>query len=60
MRHVEIRQLWLQSELREGRVQVQRVPTKQNVADILTKVLARARLLELCSMIRLGAADTRV
>ena len=41
MRHVEIRQLWLQSELREGRVQVQRVPTKQNVADILTKVLAR-------------------
>ena len=60
MRHVEIRQLWLQSELREGRVQVQRVPTKQNVADILTKVLARARLLELCSMILLGAADTRV
>ena len=36
-RHVQTRYLWLQSAVAGGRVEIKRVPTKDNVSDILTK-----------------------
>ena len=38
-RHVELRDLWLQQEVREGRVLVHKVPGEENPADLMTRVL---------------------
>ena len=39
MRHLEIRDLWLQKEIREGRVEVHKVLGTENPADLMTKIL---------------------
>ena len=39
MRHIEIRDLWLQKEIREGRVLVHKVLGAENPADLMTKIL---------------------
>ena len=39
MRHIEIRDLWLQKEVRDGRVELQKVPGDENPADLMTKIL---------------------
>ena len=39
MRHLEIRDLWLQKEVREGRVEVSKIPGNENPADLMTKIL---------------------
>ena len=39
MRHIEIRDLWLQKEVREGRVKVVKIPGESNPADLMTKFL---------------------
>ena len=39
MRHIEIRDLWLQKEIREGRVVVHKVLGTENPADLMTKIL---------------------
>ena len=39
MRHLEIRDLWLQKEIREGKVEVHKVLGAENPADSMTKVL---------------------
>ena len=46
MRHLEIRDLWLQKEVREGRVQVHKVPGYLNPADLMTKVLGTKEIRE--------------
>ena len=40
MKHIEIRDLWLQKEVREGKVEVCKVPGVNNPADLMTKVLS--------------------
>ena len=40
MRHIEIRDLWLQKEVREGNVIVHKVLGSENPADLMTKVLS--------------------
>ena len=40
MRHLEIRDLWLQKEVREGRVEVNKIPGAENPADLMTKILS--------------------
>ena len=47
MRHLVARQLWLQEELRAGRITVTTVTSDQNVADIFTKPINKAKLHEL-------------
>ena len=51
MRHLEIRDLWLQQEVREGRIQVHKVAGTKNPADLMTKILStrevQARLKEM-------------
>ena len=42
MRHLQIRDLWLQKEVRDGNVEVSKIPGTQNPADLMTKVLSIA------------------
>ena len=39
MRHLEIRDLWLQKEVRDGKVEVSKIRGEQNPADLMTKIL---------------------
>ena len=40
MRHLEIRDLWLQKEVVDGKVIVVKTPGVENPADLMTKVLS--------------------
>ena len=44
MRHIELRELWLQKEVGEGKVIVSKMPGAQNPADAMTKFLGRTQL----------------
>ena len=39
MRHLEIRDLWLQKEVSDGRLEVSKIPGEENPADLMTKIL---------------------
>eukprot|EP00973_Karenia_brevis_P073633 10230262-Karenia_brevis.AAC.1 len=39
MRHLEIRDLWLQKEVCDGKLIVEKVLGEENPADLMTKVL---------------------
>ena len=39
MGHLEIRDLWLHKEVREGRVEVSKIRGDENPADLMTKIL---------------------
>jgi hypothetical protein len=41
MKHVDVRHKWIQEKVEEKEFEVDYVPTKDQVADILTKALAR-------------------
>ena len=56
MRHFEIKELWFQEELRQGRTMVSRISTEESLADLFTKQLTRKRLEELVEMIGLRDA----
>ena len=51
MRHLEIRDMWLQKEVAEGRVEVSKILGSNNPADLMTKILCspevEKRLLEM-------------
>ena len=55
MRHLQIRDLYLQKEVREGRVEVSKIPGTENPADLLTKILKGPEILE-----RLGGMGLEV
>ena len=40
MRHIEIRDLWLQQEVAQGSVIVEKVPGERDPADLRTKILS--------------------
>ena len=42
VRHMEVKWLWLQEEVRRGRVKVSKVLGTQNPADVLTKFMRKA------------------
>ena len=46
MKHLEIRDLWLQKEVREGRVVVRKVLGTENPSDLGTKILNTAEIVE--------------
>eukprot|EP00973_Karenia_brevis_P035406 4881257-Karenia_brevis.AAC.1 len=39
MRDLEIRDLWLQKEVQDGKLEVSKVPGDSNPADLMTKIL---------------------
>eukprot|EP00973_Karenia_brevis_P094474 12422683-Karenia_brevis.AAC.1 len=39
MRHLEIRDLWLQKEVYDGKLVVEKIPGEENPADLMTKAL---------------------
>eukprot|EP00973_Karenia_brevis_P050115 6955308-Karenia_brevis.AAC.1 len=39
MRHLEIRDLWLQKEGYDGKLVVENIPGEENPADLMTKIL---------------------
>eukprot|EP00930_Biecheleria_cincta_P100866 TRINITY_DN92495_c0_g1_i1.p1 TRINITY_DN92495_c0_g1~~TRINITY_DN92495_c0_g1_i1.p1 ORF type:complete len:424 (+),score=77.97 TRINITY_DN92495_c0_g1_i1:193-1464(+) len=41
VRHLDVRELWLQEEVSSGRLLLQKIPGVANVADLLTKPMAR-------------------
>ena len=43
LRHIAIKQLWLQQEIHDGKLIVQQHDTKVNVSDLMTKALPRER-----------------
>ena len=46
MRHIEVRELWLQEEVRMGKVVVKKVAGAENPADLMTKFLGKAEVVE--------------
>jgi hypothetical protein len=44
MKHIELRQLWLQEQVRSKMFEIEKIPTEQNLADVLTKPLGKERL----------------
>ena len=55
MRHIEIRDLWLQKEVRECRLKVVKVVGSENPADLMTKILTISEVEE-----RLGWMNLRM
>ena len=41
MKHLELRYLWIQEEVAQRRIQACKILSAENLADILTKTLAR-------------------
>ena len=59
MKHLQIRDLWLQKEVAEGRLVVFKTPGADNPADLMTKILGAdviRRRLEAMSIEMIGAA----
>jgi hypothetical protein len=54
MRHIQIRDLWPQKEVAEGRVEVSKVRGEENPADLLTKVLTDKEIGETLDKINVG------
>ena len=50
-RHVHKRHLWLQAAKDEGRLDVVKIPTEPNPADLFTKSLPFSRIEELCTLV---------
>ena len=46
MRHLEVKDLWIQQLVQDGRVILKKVRGGRNVADVMTKFLDRARCIE--------------
>ncbi len=57
MRHLDIRELWLQDEVRSGKLTIDRVPGLHNSADVLTKAMPSPRFVELLRSLHLEIID---
>ena len=53
MRHLEIRDLWLQKEVRDGKLEVSKICGSQNPADLMTKILSMREIEDRLSMMNL-------
>eukprot|EP00972_Heterocapsa_arctica_P070392 10397150-Heterocapsa_arctica.AAC.1 len=59
LRHLEIKQLWLQDEVRERRLYVHHCSGLHNVSDLLTKCITGVRYAELKEIIGLRIDDEK-
>ena len=44
VRHIEVNQLWLQEKVYEKKIEIIKVPTEENIADVLTKAVDSTKL----------------
>ena len=58
LRHLEIRHMWTHERLQKGEFLLKAVPTNDNVADLMTKHLAPARVEELLSKLGVRRCTT--
>ena len=49
LKHIDVAYLWIQDEVRSRRLQVRRVKSEDNIADLGTKPLSRAVIAEHCA-----------
>ena len=49
MRHLDIRDLWLQKEVSEGKVEVSKIAGENSTADLMTKIL---KVIEITSRLK--------
>ena len=54
MKHLQIKDLWLQKEVREGNLEVSKISGKRNPADLMTKILRSAEVKERLSSMGLS------
>ena len=54
MKHLDLRFYWLRDEVAKGRIELLHLRTADMPADILTKSLARPKVLEMVRMLGLG------
>eukprot|EP00972_Heterocapsa_arctica_P080197 11821074-Heterocapsa_arctica.AAC.1 len=55
MKHLAVRDIWLQDQMRDGKIEVKSVPIKENYADRFTKNFAELRHRYL--MDKIGVSD---
>ena len=48
LKHIDVAYLWVQDQIRSQRVQVRRIRSEENVADLGTKPLSRAVIAKHC------------
>ncbi len=53
MRHIEIRNLWLQKEVRDGNVELSKIPGERNPTDLMTKILTIGEIKERLAMLNI-------
>ena len=53
LRHVDIHNHWLRQEARDGRITVDYIPTKQMIANGLTKALSKGEFQEFLQQVNL-------
>ena len=53
MRHLEVRDLWLQKEVAEGKVIVSKIWGTENPADLMTKGKSRDEIMKFMEMMKL-------
>ncbi|KAL7278649.1 hypothetical protein ACG7TL_007650 [Trametes sanguinea] len=54
MKHLDLRFYWLRDEVAKGRIEIEHLRTSDMPADILTKSLAKPKVLEMVKMLGLG------
>ena len=59
MRHIDVKDLWLQEAVCRGRIRMEEVSGKENPADIFTKVLNAKELSEGCCRMNIEIALRR-
>ena len=57
MRHIDVKDLWLQEAVCRGRIRMEKVSGKENPADIFTKFLNAQELTERCCRMNIEIAS---
>ena len=60
LKHMQIRELFVQEEVRAGRLELAAISSVDNLADLLTKAFTRTRHDELCRLIGLQLGEPEV
>jgi len=56
-KHIKIRHFFVREMVTEGEIDIHRVPTEHQVADIMTKPIHKPRLISLCNKMGLGTQN---